>query len=423
MTGPRQSQIEQLRERAADGAKTRDKAEAQREADEERAGMQADSANGEAPPWVEANTPPDEQQRQPSGSRRSSRLHGQWARQITLNTHHLYLIKRLIPANAFVQMFGGANCGKSAVAVDIACHLGSAMATYRSRRIRPVAVAIFALENPASCEARIVAWCLHHRIDRNKLKVYVVSGTLNLLNHRSTDGAIDVLAQASVQAREQFGLIVIDTQARATPGANENASEAMSAMIDNCDRIRSATGATVALIHHAGKNTLAGARGHSNQFGAVDVSLEVADRTVTIRKVRDGATGEKLPFDLIPIEIGTDEDGDTVTSVVAVAADGNRSRKAATTKLTGYAATAFKSLQEVIADKGERPGISTMPSGVRAVQIASWKTDFLRRYGKSGDRSEDSGDRTFRRVREKLAGGQTPFVGISDPWVWIWTEK
>jgi hypothetical protein len=350
-------------------------------------------------------------------------LRGHWAGQIELTTKYLYLIKRLIPANAFVQIFGESNCGKSAVAIDIACHLGSGMATYRDRKIRPVAVAILALENPASCEARIAAWCLHHRIERGDLKVYVVSGTLNLLDRRSTDEAIDLLALASTQADQQFRLIIIDTQARATPGANENASEAMSAMIDNCGRIQAAIGATVALVHHAGKDPTRGGRGHSNQLGAVDVCLEVADRAITVRKARDAAIGESLLFDLIPVDIGVDEDGDRVTAVVAVAPEGTRPRKAASMKLTGYAATALKSLQEVIADKGERPGISTMPSGVRAVQIDAWKTDFLRRYGKSGDRSEDSADRTFRRVREKLAGGDAPFVGISDPWVWIWNER
>jgi len=315
-------------------------------------------------------------------SRAEGALRGRWARSIALNLRMRYLIKGLIPADAFLQIFGEPNCGKSAVALDMAGHL-SIDRQYRGRRVRGVPVAYFALEGRQSIENRIVAWCQHHDVDRNDVRVFIVSGVLDLRSRTSTAEAIQMLADAAAETGEAFGLIVLDTQARATPGAAENSAEDMSAMIANCDRMRQLTGASVALIHHSGKDTTKGARGHSSQLGAVDVALEIADHQIIVRKARDTAAGESIPFDLVPVDIGTDEDGDAVTAVVAVEAGARSTKVAQAPKVTGHAKTALQAFNDLAIEGATKcsPGTSTMPVGALYIDMDVWRVRFMRLLG------------------------------------------
>jgi hypothetical protein len=69
-------------------------------------------------------------------------------------------------------------------------------------------------------------------------------------------------------------LVIIDTQARVTAGLNENDSGDMGYYVEQADRIRKATGATVLSVHHQGR-TGQNARGSSAIDGAQDTELRV----------------------------------------------------------------------------------------------------------------------------------------------------
>lgn len=239
---------------------------------------------------------------------------------------------------------------------------------------------------------------------------------LDLRNQASVAEALALLKSESVRMGP-FGLIVIDTQARATPGANENDSADMSAVIASSDRLRMETGAAVARVHHFGKDPKKGGRGHSSQLGEVDVSIDVADRCLKLTKVRDGAVGESIPFDLKVIELGKDEDGDPVTAVVAIKPDTDRPRRAR--KLEGNALIAFELLRDLIAEKDTMAGGgASVPEGKKVANIADWRTRFYAKYGASTD--TDTARRAFNRARERLIDPKDSYVGIADPLVWIW---
>ena len=91
----------------------------------------------------------------------------------------------------------------------------------------------------------------------------------------------------------------------------------MGALIAGADHVRNAIGAHVMLVHHFGKNTDAGARGHSSLFGAVDTELTVEDkRKLKITKQKEGEDGVSYAFRLEQVDLGNDEDGNAVTSAV-----------------------------------------------------------------------------------------------------------
>jgi hypothetical protein len=94
----------------------------------------------------------------------------------------------------------------------------------------------------------------------------------------------------------------------------------MGLVIEGARRIISETGAAVILIHHTAKDETKGMRGHSSLLGACDVVLMVkregALHSFTVTKNKDGKSGDTHYFDLRAIGLGTDEDGDPITSCI-----------------------------------------------------------------------------------------------------------
>ena len=120
------------------------------------------------------------------------------------------------------------------------------------------------------------------------------------------------------QAIGKADVVIIDTFAQTTPGANENASEDMGLALGNCKGIHRYTGATVILVHHSGKDESRGARGWSGIKAAADAQLEVQRvgeaRMLRTDKQKDGDDDKVLGFKLESVTIGMDSDSDPITS-------------------------------------------------------------------------------------------------------------
>jgi hypothetical protein len=121
-------------------------------------------------------------------------------------------------------------------------------------------------------------------------------------------------------------LIVGDTLARLSAGANENAGQDMGLVVRRFDRIRSACKAHFLLVHHSGKAAANGARGWSGIRAAVDTEIEVTDspqgRCAEITKQRDLSTkGDRIGFRLDTVTLGSTKWGAAATSCVVVATD------------------------------------------------------------------------------------------------------
>ena len=99
------------------------------------------------------------------------------------------------------------------------------------------------------------------------------------------------------------------------PGGNENLPETMTMLVGVLDRLRAATGAHVA-CPHTGKDTDRGMRGHSSLLGAVDLTVEIRERTIRVADARECAAGDVWGFDLETVEIGIDDDGHPTRSCV-----------------------------------------------------------------------------------------------------------
>ncbi|MBV9521119.1 MAG: AAA family ATPase [Hyphomicrobiales bacterium] len=230
-------------------------------------------------------------------------------------TENVYLLDDLLDAGALSVIYGDSNVGKSFLALDIAFHIATGTA-WNGNKVKAGLVVYVAAEGGIRNRNRLVA--LRNHFGVNDVPIALVPCPINLLK-----GSADVMALVALirRAETDFGttcaLLVIDTLARATQGGDENNGVDMGGFIGNVDAIRNAIKAHIMLVHHTGKDKARGARGWSGIRAAIDTEIEVADGAMTATKQRDLDTvGKARAFELVPVEVGTRDDGRPVTSCV-----------------------------------------------------------------------------------------------------------
>ena len=229
-----------------------------------------------------------------------------------------WLVKGLVPEAELVIVFGPPGSGKSFLVFDIAACIARGL-LWRGLKVRQGRVVWIAAEGAGGFRNRLQAYARHNELALEDLGIGVIPAAPNFL---LKDDALDVAK--AVLAFGGADLVVVDTTAQVTPGANENSSEDMGKCLAHCKGIHRATGATVLLVHHSGKDADRGARGWSGLKGAADAELEVirapAGRALHNSKQKDGEDGQVWGFDLEVVPVGVDEDGDVVDSCVVVEA-------------------------------------------------------------------------------------------------------
>ena len=326
-----------------------------------------------------------------------------------------YLVKGVLDAGCLAEIFGPTSCGKSFLATDLGLHIAEGW-EWNGHRVRQAGVLYVSAEGGAAIINRLDAFQRRHGIDLDKTAFGVVLEPTNLL---TAEGVNQVIADA--KGVPDLRLIEIDTAARCMPGGAET-TEDMSALVAACDRIRAEISAAILVVHHSGKDTSRGSRGSTVlPFGAdtvIEVSRDPTTKiaTATLNKQRDGATGPILNFNLKVIELGTDDDGDPITSCIVEPVDGPPVKSGSS--ITGQAKIALDLLVRAIADHGEKPpGSSHFPGGqTLVVRMGLWE-GYLKAGGLSEADKPDTFKRAYRRVRERLINGR--FIGVWNEYVWL----
>jgi hypothetical protein len=229
------------------------------------------------------------------------------------------LVQGLLPEKALTAMIGASNTGKSALAVDLSVAVATGR-PFRGLRVRQCAVLYVATEGAQGLRNRIAALRVARELAPDAaLGVVTVSVDLCSSPADSSD-IVTACTTLELITGRPVGLVVIDTVARAMNGADENSGSDMGRFLANAESIKNNTGATVLLIHHAGKDASKGARGHSSFRAALDTEITVEGatnpRTVSVTKQRDLAPLEPFAFNLVPVALGTNTYGEAVSAVV-----------------------------------------------------------------------------------------------------------
>jgi len=232
-----------------------------------------------------------------------------------------WLIKGVLPAADLCAVYGGSGSGKTFVVLDMAAAIATGT-PWRGHKTRKGRVLVVAAEGAGGFGNRVQALCSHIGVPADQLDIGLITVPPNILE----DDDIAELV-ASIKAVGEVSVIVIDTLAQVTPGANENTSEDMGKALVHCRVISTATGATVLLVHHSGKDATRGARGWSGFKAAMDAEIEVIRhedspiREIAVRKQKDGSDGARWGFKLDTVMLGLDADGDPITSCVVTPVD------------------------------------------------------------------------------------------------------
>jgi KaiC/GvpD/RAD55 family RecA-like ATPase len=200
-------------------------------------------------------------------------------------------------------------------------------------------------------------------------------------------------------------LVVIDTLGAAFAGMDENSAVDMGNVVALVRRL-ARDGCAVLLVHHIAKSsTDRSPRGHSVLNGTLDVSLCLEDRDADgvirgkLGKNRNGTTDRQIAFRYSVVDIGTDEDGDSITAPMAIELEPGEA--APKPKLTPVAVRILSVLRVMASETGE-------------VAEADWRARCDDERAASPSEKPDSRNKAFNRGYQALlsTGAVTAEKGI-----------
>jgi len=210
------------------------------------------------------------------------------------------------------------------------------------------------------------------------------------------------------------GVVVIDTVNQSFTGS-ESSDADMTAYIRAAKAVRKAFGCVVILVHHCGINETR-PRGHTSLHGADDVLISVkrddSDNIIcTVDDARDMESGKVIANKLKVVTVGTDEDGDPITSCVVEPTELNAGNRALRKNKKGERhqpkghSTMKDAITEIFLSGTQEITLPRSTTKAQAVRIADVKAEFFSRYvvdTDDPDKADKATARQFCRELKKL---------------------
>lgn len=267
-----------------------------------------------ATPAPTRNSPPRPQETAPKGERRYLLLS---ADEMAAMGRGVWRVKGCLPKAGLVGIGADWAAGKTFFIYYLAEALSDRDEFFGHRISENCDVLIVVLEGVGGCPQRIGAIKMHRGPNAGRRMKFVTT-PFSLLYDDDVDALIATIQEEGMQG----GAVMLDTYNAATAGMDENGSADTGRAIAAAKRIQEAVGGLVILVHHFGKDPSKGLRGHSSLSAALDTIIEISRvggrRSWRLAKSKDGADGVEHSFRLQVVEVGTDEDGDPITSCVVV---------------------------------------------------------------------------------------------------------
>ena len=203
------------------------------------------------------------------------------------------LVEGWLNCDSLAWVVGEPGAAKSFAVQDIAgCVTNGAV--WHGHPVKQANVLYVVLEGAPGLNQRIRAWEDYYTMTHGA-QFLVPRGRVHLV--------ADAEPLARLAADVDAGLVVFDTQNRATVGLDENSNTDMSHMIAGMEAIREATRACVLNVHHTGIGQTR-PRGHSSIDGAADTLIRVAKDgglvKLTNTKQKDSGPGAYVMLNATP---------------------------------------------------------------------------------------------------------------------------
>lgn len=244
-----------------------------------------------------------------------------------------WLFQDLLPETGFGLLAAQWGMYKTFIAIDIgACTMtGQSFLRFASRRRG--GVMFVAAEGASTIGVRLAAVVEQKCNNADKMPFTWLDACPLLVDASAVDSLVKTATETNTRMMSEFGvplvLIVIDTIAVAAgyqERGDENDSTIGSRLTATMSNLAKRTNTFVLGVDHFGKAIETGTRGTSVKETNPDVLLvSVGERTVTgrtqntrlaLRKRRTGENGEEFAYRPRVVDLGVDENGSTITSVI-----------------------------------------------------------------------------------------------------------
>lgn len=356
---------------------------------------------------------------------------------------HEHLIKGVLTRAEVSIVSGASKSGKTFLILDAAMAVARGV-NWMGRKVRRGGVIYQAGEGQKGLRKRIKAYRQRNGlVSSDNLPFVFMPARLNL--YQSDDQTNEFIEEAKHWASTfdvPLELVVIDTWATATVGANENDGKDVGSVLERGRRISEALNCHVLFVHHMNADGTK-VRGHSSLIANLENALIVRlaeglhdedgrqIREVFLQKNKEGEDGITFRFVLSQVTIGKDEDGDPITSCVIVTPRGEGSDEAPEKRpnITDKETILLTAIENAINDHGlEPPPSMGLP---RDVRIVHWqkvidafdKLDFEYAVADTDDeetrkrkldaRRKEVGRRGERLFAKRLIARETPHVWLT----------
>ena len=300
-----------------------------------------------------------------------------------------------------------AGSGKTFAALDIASAVARGI-PWNGHEVTQGPVVYICAEGAYFFKNRIKAYAKRHELNNpDGLPIGIIEARPDFMQKQD---AVDLIAAIKQQYGDTAAIIVVDTFAVCMTG-DENSGVDVGRVFKNFSTVQRELGGdvTILFLHHSGKDTARGARGNSRIRNDVDLEIEVFrdgnDRSLVVRKLKDGADGGEYPFKLETIEVGVNARGKVVESCTVSYPEGDvvasiRAKRG----LTARERITYQAVEEFHAAGGGWPTVSGLRELVSYLeewtpkQVRTVVGSLLNKGLITVDREEEGTDGTVRLI-------------------------
>ena len=335
------------------------------------------------------------------------------------------LIDGIIPNSGLCALYGAPGSTKSFWSLTAALAVARGVPVH-GREAEQGGVIYCALEGGGLFTNRIAAYCRHHDIDPRSGAIdnfHLVTDPIDL---RSDTGSSAALLAAAAHELGGVKLIVVDTLNRAFAGGNENSPDDMGSFLREAAILASGSKAALLIVHHAGKDSAMGMRGHSSLLGAVDTELKITRNDsgclLTVSKQRDGEDGTQFAYRTVEVMLGVSAKGREIKSL---AIEG-----AAVEDVKGKPSIRYGDMETEIMRQVEL--LTTEPSALKTPDGVGWpgtpvprcrKADVIDRASSNiimpGDNRRVKTNGIHKAIDRLTQPGPKHSLGQNEGWLWL----
>jgi hypothetical protein len=341
------------------------------------------------------------------------------------------IVRGILHTGSLTLCYGAPKSGKSFLMTDLFLEVAAGASDWMGHRIlRPGPMLYVACEGDNGFWKRLAAAAKRKGWDENTFPAnFILAAGRPMLIESADHGRIfvphpdDVLTaieNARAKGRPPMA-VAVDTVFRSFGAGNVNASDHMNAYLGAIRTITD-TGIGFVAVHHETKSGGTPA-GSVTLIGGADTIIATQrhgnrERSWCIEFAKDDAETKPRKFTLVVEEVGTDQDGEPVSSCVVVDGGVTEQPKQGRPKKQTERDLLMRFLGDTLTEKGLPPdkGMGAIPLDVsRVVDVDHWREKYMEHTG-PGENPESKARKWRRLLQEALTEGR---YGCAGKWVWV----